>query len=110
MSATSADLATYVGLPSANALVDRCLAEAAALVDGFLTGETIRFEGQTVGVPWRLVDRAKLEVGAELYHRKNTKNAVAQFATPDGQPIRIARDPMVAAYPLLKPFMRGGFA
>lgn len=58
-----------------------------------------------------IVFRAIVEVGAELYHRKNTKNAVAQFATPDGgTPVRIARDPMAAAYPLLRQLTGGGFA
>ena len=61
-----------------------------------------------------LADRVIRRIGqaAELYHRKNTKNGIAQFAVPDmASPIRIARDPMVAAYPILNRFlMRGGLA
>lgn len=107
---SSAKLAAYVGLPTENAVTTDCWEQASALVDGYLTGMIVAYVGQTIGVPWRIVERAKLEVGAELFHRKNTKNAVAQFASPDGSPVRVARDPMVAAYPLLRPYIGGGFA
>lgn len=112
MTASSADLAIYVGLPSATTTVQNCWFQATALVDKYIEGLTVTsvpIEG-VVTIPREVVDRARIEVGAELFHRKNTKNAVAQFATPDGNPVRIARDPMVAAYPLLRPYVGGGFA
>lgn len=56
-------------------------------------------------VPTVIFDRAVLEVGSELFHRKNAPNGVAQFNTFDAAPIRVARDPMVAAYPLLAPYL-----
>lgn len=100
-------LAEYVGLPGGpTAFVTQCARDAAELVATWL-GE---WSALDPGVPFDVLDRAILEVGAELFHRKNTKNAVAQFATPDGSPVRIARDPMVAAYPLLRPWIGGGFA
>ena len=107
-------LATYVGLPAPNDLVFACWEEAASLVDGYLNGgewpSGSLTDPPSLLIPFEVIGRAVTEVGAELFHRKNTKNAVAQFATPDGSPFRIARDPLVAAYPILRPYMGGGFA
>lgn len=98
---TAEDLAAYVGAPNGNPLLQPSWETAVELVDAYV-GEH--------EVPAKVKARAYLEVGAELWHRKNTKNAVAQFAIPDAEPIRIARDPMVAAYPLLRRYLPGGFA
>jgi hypothetical protein len=98
----ASDLLTYVGATATQQdFAESCWAQAVALVGGFV-GEA--------EVPQDVLDRACLEVGAELFHRKSTKNAMAQFATPDGNPIRIARDPMVAAYPLLVRYVGPGVA
>lgn len=112
---TEEQLATYVGLSSVTPFVSWCRAEAIALVNGWILS-VVQDEQWAKNLDpydyvsgWAL-DRAYLEVGAELFHRKSTKNAVAQFAAPDGTPVRIARDPLVAAYPLLRPFLGGGFA
>jgi len=100
MSAT--DLATFVRANDTDApFVEQSWDQAVALIAGFVG---------TADVPAEVLQRATLEVGAELFHRRATKNGVAQFATPDAAPVRIARDPMVAAYPLLAPFVGGGFA
>lgn len=119
---TAAELAEYVGSPNPEEpALDDALATADALVseyiyaheDYYLYKEPAPVEiHPTSGVPQAVKDRAVLEVAAELYHRKNTKNGIAQFAVPDmASPIRIARDPMVAAYPILNRFlMRGGLA
>lgn len=64
----------------------------------------------TAVVPEVVLTRAIVEVASELYHRKNAPNGISQFATPEGNPIRVARDPMVAARPLLAPYVGGGFA
>jgi hypothetical protein len=98
---TAERLASYVGTNNANGFVTHCWDEAVELVNAYVDGAEI---------PESTLTRAQLEVGAELFHRKSTKNAVAQFATPDAQPIRIARDPMVAAYPLLARHMPGALA
>lgn len=64
----------------------------------------MRFVGQAT-VPSAILDRAVLEVGSELFHRRQAPSGIAQFATAEGQsPIRVARDPMIAAYPILQPF------
>lgn len=96
------DLQTYVNAAGGDTeFIEQCWAQAVTLVAGYV--------GLSV-VPADVQDRATLEVGAELFHRKSTKNGVAQFATPDGNPVRVARDPMVAAYPLLGRYVGGGFA
>ena len=91
-------------------------ARAAALVEA----GHLRVNGIHAGKPAQTVrvgdiltfvqERAVLEVGSELFHRRNAPNGVAQFAALDGAPIRVARDPMVAARPLLSPYLGGGFA
>lgn len=57
-------------------------------------------------IPANILDRAYLEVGADLFNRRSAPNGVVnqQFATADGigtTGIRISRDPMAAAYKLL---------
>jgi hypothetical protein len=90
---SAADLLAYVnGSATDNDFAEACLAEAIELVDLYVG---------TVVVPESIYDRAVKEVGSELFHRRQAPNGVAQFATPDAAPIRIARDPMVGAYPIL---------
>jgi hypothetical protein len=106
---TTGQLAGYVGA-SDDAYVDHCLATAETLIGAYLSGYGLLDEdGTLTGVPDEIADRAVLEVASELYHRRNAPNGVAQFATMDAAPIRIARDPMVAARPLLAPYVAGGF-
>lgn len=99
------DLKAYVGAPdSDNAFVATCWTEAHALVD--------KFCGVAVAVvPASVLQRAKVECGSELYHRRSAPNGIAQFATLDGgSAVRVARDPMIAAYPLLVPYIGQGIA
>lgn len=67
-----------------------------------------QFIGSVLGVPVGAIERAKLEAGSELFHRRQAPNGIAQFAAQDGAPVRVARDPMVGAYPILKPFLGAG--
>ena len=99
------DLKAYVGAPdSDNAFVASCWTEAHALVD--------KFCGVAVAdVPASVLQRAKVECGSELFHRRSAPNGIAQFANLDGSSaVRVARDPMVAAYPLLTPYIGLGVA
>lgn len=98
---TAADLATYVGASEDNPFIQACLDQATALVAGYVG---------TAVIPEAIQDRAVVEVGSELYHRQKAPNGVAQFSSFDGAPVRVARDPMVGAYPILRPFIGGGFA
>lgn len=97
------ELRLYCGAAASDVtFVTECVTQADALVT--------RFVGQA-SVPPAIVDRAVLEVGSELFHRRQAPSGIAQFATADGQsPIRVARDPMIAAYPILLPFTGVGIA
>lgn len=81
--------------------LDACWHEAEALVDNFVGGAT---------VPATVLTRAYIETGSELYHRRQAPNGIAQYATLEGAPVRIARDPMNGTYPILRPFLPIGFA
>lgn len=84
------------------ALLHSCAQQAAELVDAYIG------DGE---VPCSIRERAIIEVGVELFHRRNAPGGITQFATLEGaSPVRMARNPMVAAYPLLDPFLSAGLA
>lgn len=83
------------------AFVEQCIEEASALVAAAIG---------TANVPGEIVDRATVEAGSELFHRRQAPNGISQFAAPDGGHQRIARDPMNAARAILAPFLPLGFA
>lgn len=76
--------------------VEECEAEAQALVARHIGGRK---------VPEEIQRRAILEVGADLYNRRQARNGVVGFDSVDLTPLRIARDPMKAAYDLLDPYL-----
>ena len=97
-------LREYVGAGETadDSFLSSCLEEARQLVGGYVGANK---------VPTPVKDRAVLDVAAELFHRRQAPGGIAQFATFDGQsPVRLARDPMQAAYPILRPYLGGGFA
>lgn len=101
---SAATLRAYVNStqPDDEEFLQSCWDQATALVDGYV-GENV--------VPSVALDRATLEVAAELFHRKSAPGGITQFATMDGpSPIRMARDPMVGAYPILDRFLPAGLA
>ena len=63
--------------------------------------------GGPATVPDDVRERAVLEVAAELYHRRSAPNGIKNFADGfDGTAaIRVARDALVAARPLLAPYL-----
>lgn len=94
------------------AFIAACADEAIALVDN-LAGVTYTVEDPTVPVstvPPTVLNRAYLEVGSELYNRRSAPNGISQFTSADGSAIRVARDPLVAARPILAPFLPLGFS
>jgi hypothetical protein len=97
------DLKAYVGAPASDdAFVADCWTEASALVAKFVGTATVNAD---------VLNRAKIECGSELYHRRSAPNGLAQFATLDGgSAVRVARDPMIAAYPILVPWVGQGLA
>jgi len=97
MPITWTDLKAYVGATATDdAFVEDCFDEAKLLVNNFADADY---------VPAKVMDRAYLECGSELYHRRSAPNGIAQFSSFDGSPIRIARDPMTPVYPLLRRFV-----
>lgn len=109
---TTDDLRAYVGAsPADDTFVDACLVTATALIAAHCGVEVVGgiISGSTVPEP--VLDRSTLEVGSELFHRRQAPNGISQFASPDGgQAVRVARDPMVSARPILAPFLPLGFA
>ena len=99
---TADDLSRYVGANAGDfAFVVRCWSEASAMVADYIGSET---------VPLLVAERATLEVGSELFHRRQAPNGIAQFTGLDGAAVRVARDPMVGAYPLLDRYVLPGLA
>lgn len=91
-------LAAYVGDVPADEYLRSCVAEATLLVGSQVGNITI---------PQEVHDRAVMEVAAELYHRRSAPNGIKSFADGlDGATaIRVARDALVAARPLLAPYL-----
>lgn len=95
-----------MGAPETDAtFVEQCFDEATALVTAYVGSID-----PVTALPASIRERAVLEVGSELYHRRQAPNGVAQFSSFDGAPIRVARDPMLGAYPLLQRFLGLGIA
>ncbi|VDG76914.1 Uncharacterised protein [Actinobaculum suis] len=87
-----------IGGDAAN--VSQCAADAAQLVGGYIG---------TAVIPPAVALMAASEVARELYTRLSAPGGVlSPFA--DAAPVRLARDPLKAAYPILAPYLPGGFA
>lgn len=102
MSAT--DLQDYVGASDLDATyVESCYDQAVVLVDTYVGN---------FFVPDDVLLRAYLECGSELFHRRSAPNGIAQFGALDGSPIRVARDPLVGVYPIVRHYVNpaGGLA
>lgn len=91
---TAADFADYVGSEVTD-FTTECLQAGHTLVD--------RYQG-TITVPEKVHVQAVMICASELFHRRSAPNGVAQFASFDGAPVRVAKDPMNAVYPLLMPY------
>jgi uncharacterized protein YuzB (UPF0349 family) len=98
---TDQDLLDYVGGTQSDLeFVGKCLVQAIMLVNAYC----IRTE-----VPEEVLDNAYLQVGSELFHRRNAPSGIAQFSSLDGtSPVRVAKDPMTSVYPLLNRWVVNG--
>jgi hypothetical protein len=91
------DLKGYVGAIEADdAFVQECWDTAEDLIASYI---------RSTKIPAQVLKRCYLEVGSELYHRRNAPMGISQYASYDGAPIRIARDPLIGVYPLLNRYM-----
>jgi hypothetical protein len=91
-----ADFQAYIGTDETGEFITSALNAGHSLVD--------RFQGD-VEVPTQVHVQAVFICASEIFHRRSAPNGVAQFASMDGSPVRIARDPMGAVYPLLQPYV-----
>jgi hypothetical protein len=86
-------LRNYIGASTEDdAFIEECLKSAVLLVNEYCG---------TSNIPTSVKERCYLEVGSELYHRRSAPLGIAQYATFDQAPARIARDPLVGVYPIL---------
>lgn len=81
--------------------VQDCAAEALALVTQLLGSTT---------PPAEIRRRAIIETGAALFQRRQAPNGISQYASPTGEPVRIARDPMNVARVILAGWLPVAFA
>lgn len=100
MSVGTAELSRFVSAPQEDPYLGECVAEAAALV-GNLAGDRLPT------IPEPVANRAILEVAADLYHRRATRNGIAGFDDTEisASPVRINRDPLTPARPILAPWI-----
>ena len=100
MSVTVADFRAYVGTKEESKFVTDCLDAGKSLV--------ARYIGSVTGVPSHIVDQASLVCASEIFHRRQAPGGITQFADMSGGAVRVGKDPMNAAYELLRPYV--GFA
>jgi hypothetical protein len=94
---TLTEVADYVGTSPAEPTLPGLLSVAVKLVDDHL-GATGRER-----CPEEVHKHAITQLVSELWTRRNAPGGVAQW-TPDGAPLRLARDSLVAVRPLLDPY------
>jgi hypothetical protein len=97
---TLAQLQAYIGTDETGDFIESCLAAGSAQVGNYI--------GAVDTVPHDIHDQAILICASELFHRRSAPNGIAQFASMDGSPVRVAKDPMGAVYPLLLPYVGYG--
>lgn len=61
-------------------------------------------------IPDKIAHRAVLEVARELNTRMLSPGGVFSAFADAGSPVRLARDPLRAVYPMLAPYVRPGLA
>lgn len=117
MTVTATQLRSWVnaqGQAAAQEDLQACVDQATALVTKYVEdncGDPIYWPDPSIR------DRATLEVAADLWNRKSAPNGIVnqQFNIGTGDlgstPIRISRDPLAAARPILAPWVTPlGFA
>lgn len=93
-------LQAYIGTDESGDFITGCLNSGKSLVENYI--------GEVTTVPNHVEDQSVLIAASELYHRRSAPNGIAQFASMDGSPVRMGKDPMSAVYPLLMPYVGWG--
>lgn len=99
MAVTVEEFRAYVGTKEDSSFVDDCLQSAHHLVE--------RYVGD-FDVTSQIRDQAVLICASEIFHRRQAPGGITQFADMSGSAVRVGKDPMFAAYELLRPYV--GFA
>ena len=94
---TLEEFQAYVGTDETGDFVQSSLDAGTSIVETYI--------GDVLTVPEDVVKQSILICSSELFHRRSAPNGVAQFASFDGSPIRVAKDPMNAVYPLLQRYV-----
>lgn len=97
---TLEELQAYIGTEETGDFIESCLSAGNALVGNYI--------GEVDTVPNEVHRQAILICASEIFHRRSAPNGIAQFASMDGSPVRVAKDPMGAVYPLLLPYVGFG--
>ena len=97
---TVEDLQAYIGTEETGDFIESCLSAGNAMVGNYI--------GEVDSVPHEVHHQAILICASEIFHRRSAPNGIAQFASMDGAPVRVAKDPMGAVYPLLLPYVGYG--
>ena len=96
------NLKDYIGVETSDndEFIQSCWVLASILI-------TKAFAAATVPVPQEVLDRCALEVGAELYRRKDAPSGTSQFATFEGGsvPVRGPRDPLSQVRPIINAYV-----
>ncbi len=93
-------LQAYIGTDESGDFITGCLNSGKSLVENYI--------GEVTTVPNHVEDQSVLIAASELFHRRSAPNGIAQFASMDGSPVRMGKDPMSAVYPLLQPYVGWG--
>lgn len=97
-------VADYIGASSSSLFIRDCLEEAEAITGNYL-GK------QAKNIPSHVLRRALILCASELHLRRSAPGGIiSDFDDIDASPMRLNRDPLTPVYPLIKPFMLGGFA
>lgn len=97
---TIAELSEYVGAGAS---------DAAQLGANLATAvELVTMAIGSASVPAPVQREAVMQTAAAIFHRRQAPNGIADFG--EAGPVRVSRDPMLAARPILAPYIAGGFA
>jgi hypothetical protein len=86
----------YLGTDEDSDFISSCLTAGHALVD--------RYQGKA-NVPTQVHIQAVFIASSEFFHRRQSPQGVTQFAAMDGNPVRAAKDPLNAVYPLINAYL-----
>ena len=95
--------------------VDEAAEEALQLVTDLILTDVDPEDTETINelmarVPAPAGRRACLEVGADLYYRRMSRNGIVNINSGTVEPVRINRNPLTPAYPILRPYLGAGIA